>query len=234
MRRYSAVMQHIARLSVFLIASVCATHLALADPLYTFGNVSSTFTDNALTLGFAFTANSTFNVTSLGWFDPCNGFQSDHTVGIFDANGTLLVSTTLEAGTSDPLTDGFSFQAITPITLEMGETYTLAGTTGGNLDAFTVNDDVSNFTVNPEFTIGANAALFSYGPDLVDPDSHFSDYLVYAGPNLEGVPGDPPPNDPGPSNAAAPEPASGLLLAFALPALLLARRVKQRCRRSDM
>lgn len=228
-------MQHIARLSVILISSVCATQFALADPLYTFGNVSSTFTDNALTLGFAFTADTTFNVTSLGWFDPtCNGFQSEHTVGIFDANGTLLVSTTLEPGTSGTLSDSFLFQAITPITLALGETYTLAGTTGGALDGFTVNDDVSNFAVNPAFTIGANAALYSYGSELVDPDSHYSDYLVYAGPNLEGSPADPPANDPGPSNATAPEPASGLLLALALPALLVARRMKQRPRHADM
>jgi hypothetical protein len=192
---------------ILVFVSLLSTSFIFADSIYNFGQANSTFADNPVTLGFVFTANTTFNVTSLGWFDASGaGFQSEHTVGIFDANGNLLSFTTLGTGTSNPLNESFRYQAITPLILEAGTQYTLAGTSGGALDPWTVNDDVSGFAVNPNFTVGLDAARFFYGPDLVYPDSHFLDYLVYSGPNLEG--------------SAAPEPASALLLTLAAGMLI--------------
>lgn len=100
-------MRYITRFSVLLLAGLAA-HLASADSLYTFSSVSNTVTDSPLSLGFAFTADSTFKVSALGWFDATGaGFQSLHTVGIFDASGTLLTSTTLSMGAGNPLSDSF-------------------------------------------------------------------------------------------------------------------------------
>lgn len=210
-------MRYIARLFLLLISAFTTTHFAFADPLYTFGNANGTFTDNPVTLGFVFTADQAFSVTSLGWFDAAgDGFQNSHTVGIFDSNGNLLTSTTLEAGVVDPLSGSFRYRAVTPITLESGSTYTLAGTSGGSSDAWTQNDLLTDLSVNPAFTIGPDAARFSYGPDLVDPDSHYSDYMLYAGPNLEGAP----------VASATPEPADILLLALGLPILFLVRKIR--------
>ena len=57
-------------------------------------------------------------VSAFGYFDEGNdGFLTDHTVGIFDSAGNLLGSTTLLAGTGDPLINGFRYHAITPFTL---------------------------------------------------------------------------------------------------------------------
>ena len=198
---------------IVIFISLFATSFVFADPIYNFGSVNSTFADNPATLGFVFTANTTFNVTSLGWFDGGGaGFQSEHTVAIFDADGNLLTSTTLGTGTGSPLSGSFRYQAITPVTLDMGAQYTLAGTSGGALDPWTANDYVSGFVVNPAFTVGADAGRFFYGPTLVDPDSHFSDYLVYSGPNLEG--------------SAVPEPAGGLLLALGVGMLIAFARIR--------
>jgi hypothetical protein len=202
-------------LSFVLVMAASNAQLALSDSLYTFGAVNKTFTDEPVTLGFVFTANSTFEVTSLGWFDGTgNGFQSPHTIGLFDSAGNLLISTVV--GTSDSFSDSFRYHPIAPITLEAGNDYTLAGTSGGQLDSWTVNDFVSGFTMNSAFTVGSNAARFSYGTELVDPSSHFSDYLVYAGPNLErhGV------------TSATPEPAGLVLVLLGVTALLAVRRIQ--------
>jgi Domain of unknown function (DUF4082) len=198
---------------ILLGISVFATPFVVADPIYTFGQVNSTFADNPVSLGFVFTANTAFNVTSLGWFDGSGaGFQSEHTVGIFDAVGNLVTSTTLGTGTGNPISGSFRYQAITPITLTAGAQYTLAGTSGGALDPWTLSNYVSGFAVNPAFTVGPDAARFFYGPNLVDPESHFSDYLVYAGPNLDGSP--------------VPEPADALLFALGAGMLIAFRSVR--------
>lgn len=196
------------RLSVFFL--VLPAQFAFADSLYTFTSANQTFTDQPLTLGFVFTANTAFTVSSLGWFDATeNGFLSPHTVGIFDASGNLLASTTLAVGTTDPLTGFFRYQSIASITLQAGHAYTMAGTTGGSLDSWTTNDYVSDLSLNSAFTVGDNAARFTYGSGLVDPTDHFSDYRIYSGPNLSG--------------SAVPEPASFLLVVLAAPVLFIAR-----------
>jgi hypothetical protein len=207
------------RFSILTVAALAA-QLGFADSLYTFNGVSSLYAEQpSVSLGFTFTANSTFNVNELGWFDATgNGFQTPHTVGIFDTNKNLLASTTLAAGTGDPLIDSFRYQAITPITLQAGSTYMLAGITGGPLDAYTVNDFVTNFAVNPTFTVDCNAALYTYSPTLVYPETHYQDhdYRVYIGPNLEGD-----------SVCTAPEPAALLLLSVGVLILFVARRARR-------
>ncbi len=204
---------------VFIISSGLALQTAaVADPLYTFNSVNQVYTDDIpASLGFVFSVNNNFNVTSLGWFDEClEGFQSDHYVALYDQDtGTLLGSTTLAVGNSGTLNGFFRYQAITPVTLTPGTTYLLAGTTG-NQDAYTENDDVCGFAVNPDFTIPVNGALFAdKTPDsgFVYPTSPFKDYLAYAGPNLDGN--------------AAPEPASLALFSAGILGLLALRRRKQ-------
>lgn len=209
-------MSHATKLFLAAI-SIFGAQLAFCDPLYTFSSVNSTFTDAPLTLGFVFSANTDFEVTSLGWFSvTADGFQTAHTVGIYDSTGNLLTSANLAAGTSTTLDGFFRYQSIAPITLNAGSDYVIAGTSGGPLDSWTVNDRVSGFMVNPALTIGADAARFSYGTDLVNPTSHFSDYVVYAGPNLEG----------NGVVSATPEPASVLLVFVAAAAIVSLRKFR--------
>ena len=99
-----------------------------ASVAYTFTSAPISY-DTQLSLGFVFTANANFNVTSLGYYDDQgDGFLTPHEVGIFDSSGTLLASTTLAAGTSGALgPNDFRYQAITPLALVAGDTYTIAG-----------------------------------------------------------------------------------------------------------
>ncbi|HLK57790.1 MAG TPA: DUF4082 domain-containing protein [Chthonomonadaceae bacterium] len=201
------------------------SHATLAQTsAYSFTTVPISY-DSQLSLGFDFTTNSAVTVSALGYYDYGNdGFLTDHTVGIFDLNGNLLTSTTLLAGTGDPLVNGFRYQAITPITLAAGQTYTAAATTGGPSDPWAYGNfaaGIDGFSTDPAITIASGASRFLYQPDniLRDPTNTIY-YTLYAGPNFEIAP----PSD------VTPE-ASSLVL-FSGPALfgglcLLRRRLRR-------
>jgi hypothetical protein len=165
---------------------------AIAGGIYDFTSAPVSHDSSDLSLGFVFTTNLPLTVTSLGYFDDGgNGFAVAHTVGIFDDNGYLLTSTTLSAGTGDPLDGQFRYQAIAPITLAAGNSYTLAATTGGPDDAWAygiVGSQLLGLAVDPSITITRYASRFSSQDDngLQDPP-YFYKYTLYAGPNLNGT-----------------------------------------------
>jgi hypothetical protein len=149
--------------------------------------------DSQLSLGFTFTTNTDITVYSLGYYDyQGDGFATPHEVGIFDSLGNLLTSTTLSVGTVDALGgNDFRYQAITPITLGAGQTFTIAGTSDGTCTDCVPNndpwayggpDELVGFVVSSAISIGLNAAVFNYQSDniLRDPLDHFSDYQIYA------------------------------------------------------
>lgn len=173
--------------------AAAAPHAANADggPAYTF-TTAPVSAQGDLSLGFTFTANVNFDVTSLGYYDDQangNGFLSPHEVGIFagdgaDGPGALLASTTLAAGTSGTLgPNDFRYQAITLLALVAGDTYTIAGVSGSPVDPWIYGgpSEVTGFAVNPDVTIPVNAARYLYtSAGLVDPPDHYSDYQFYA------------------------------------------------------
>jgi len=180
--------------------------------------------DTQLSLGFTFTADTNFNVTSLGYYDDLgDGFLTAHDVGIFQGDGAsgpgpLLASTTLAAGTSGTLgPNDFRYQAIAPLTLTAGQTYTIAGLSPniGVNDAWVYGgpSEVTGFSVNPDITIPLDAARFIYSPPggvLTDPSDHFSDYQFYAV-NFNGP-------------TSIPEPAAVALLLVGIGGLAAAKR----------
>src|SRR3954471_15438781 len=100
-------MPHLYKLLIAVMSLASAQH-AFSDSLYQFSSVNQTFTDDPVTLGFVFEVNSPFEITSLGWFSPtAEGFQTDHTVGLYDSTGSLLTSADLAAGSANPLTGFF-------------------------------------------------------------------------------------------------------------------------------
>ena len=55
-------------------------------------------------------------ITQLGVFDTLgDGLANAHAIGIWSANGTLLASTTIPAGTAAALVDGYRYMPISPV-----------------------------------------------------------------------------------------------------------------------
>ena len=73
--------------------------------------------------------------------------------------------------------------------LAAGQSYVLAGTSGGSVDAFAFGDagsTLADFTVDSRISIAADAAQYTYqsGYELQLPSNHFL-YTLYAGPSFE-------------------------------------------------
>jgi hypothetical protein len=147
-----------------------------------------------LTLGFTFSVNQTLTVTSLGFYDDNgDGFISPHEVGLFAGDGLagpgpLLGVTTLAAGQSGTLgANDFRYQAITPVTLIAGQSYTVAGLSPNYAtanDAFVYGgpSEIDGFSVSPWINIIPGDTRFAFDtPSLVDPNLVFSnEFEVYA------------------------------------------------------
>jgi hypothetical protein len=177
--------------------------------------------DSQLTLGFVFTTNSDVKVTSLGYYDEDqDGFLTNHEVGIYDSNGQLLTSVVLNAGSGSHLDGLYRYRAITPITLLANETFIIAGTTGGFADgfAFGTSATISNFVVDPNITVAADASRYLYQNDniLRMPVDAFG-YTIYGGPNFNGRTDE---------VSSVPEPGTAAFTLGALAAFQLWRRKK--------
>jgi PEP-CTERM motif len=208
--------------------AVLAATPALAAPAYTFASAPISF-DTQLSLGFTFTANTNFNVTSLGIYDDQgDGFITFHDVGIFAGDGAagpgaLLASTTFATGISGVLgANDFRYQTIAPLALVAGQQYTIAGlfpNIGSNDPWVYGGSAITGFAANPSITIAPNAARYTYFPPggvLTDPNLHFSDYLVYAV-NFDGL-----------AAGGIPEPASWALMLGGFGLVGSAMRRRQR------
>ena len=98
------------------------TNVAQAAPLLSITNtVGQTLGNPPFTLGFEFTATSTFWATDLGFFDSsADGLAEAHAIGLWDNSGTLLASTVLPSGMAGTLVSGFRYVPIAPVLLTPG------------------------------------------------------------------------------------------------------------------
>jgi|GEM_PF-4488556 len=80
-----------------------------------------------LSLGWEFQVNSKVQVTDLGvWDHNKDGLDGDFPVGLWDADGKLLVSAQVPAGDKARLVETFRYTSIKPIELEPGRRYVIA------------------------------------------------------------------------------------------------------------
>lgn len=159
-------------------------------------------------VGWQFTVNTDMYVTHLGVLDLGDaGLESEHTVGIFDAAGDLVVSTTIAAGLSgDLMTGSMIYDTVDIAALAKGETYYILADNWTTDDyawgnaAVSFSDDIDWLN----FSESTGASIFD---DVLHPDGQNG--------NL------------GPGFMYRPAPAPGALALLALAGCCSTRRRRQ-------
>jgi len=166
------------------------------------------------TLGYSFLVNSPITVTGLGVFDDnSDGLNVSHDVGLWDASGNLLASTTVAAGTLAPLNGFYRMATISGVSLTAGNIYYVGSVNGIDNDGWL--QDPSSLVAAPEITYLSRQFEFS-GGGLVFPDLVGSGSTGYFGGNFEF------------GTSTVPEPGSLLMLGSGVLAVAGAFRRKFR------
>jgi len=166
------------------------------------------------TLGYSFLVNSPITVTGLGVFDDnSDGLNVSHDVGLWDASGNLLASTTVAAGTVAPLNGFYRMASISGVSLTAGNIYYVGSVNGIDNDGWL--QDPSSLVAAPEITYLSRQYEFS-GGGLVFPDLVGSGSTGYFGGNFEF------------GTSTVPEPGSLLMLGSGVLAVAGAFRRKFR------
>ncbi|MBX9791633.1 MAG: PEP-CTERM sorting domain-containing protein [Pirellulales bacterium] len=107
----------------------------IAISISTYGG--SLVTQADVMVGWSFIPQSHISITKLGWFDGStpnnfvsygNGLEAATQVGLWDfTSKALLASTTVKAGTASQLVGKFRYEPISPVALEPGRKYMIAG-----------------------------------------------------------------------------------------------------------
>lgn len=134
-----------------LTAIGMATTLAFAapaaaqfNPAFDYDTADTEILEDDFTLGFSFTLSQAATINALGFWIPGN--LTSNEVAIWDINGNLLTSTTVQA--TDPARGDYRYSSINPLFLDVGE-YVIGGhsTTGGLFPIF-----LTGVTTAPGYT----------------------------------------------------------------------------------
>lgn len=157
---------------------------AQAGPAYTLDNLTGVSLANPpFTLGFQFAVHQTIVITQIGLFDSGqDGLEASHQFGLWDSNGVLLRSGTIDAGLASPLINQFRYVAIAELVLEAGQQYQLGALYASDADPLVFPGDAVNFATTPEITF--LAATFAPGATLENPLSVGDVEPGYFGPNF--------------------------------------------------
>jgi len=151
-------------------------------------------TQNGFSMGWEFDVLEPIAVSRLGYFNygpdrqavPIGqepGIVTSHEVGIFDSNGLLLVSTTINPG--DPVQGNWVWKSLeAPFSLPVGTGYRIAGLTGPT-DLYTYS--VPDITVDPSIRYVTNRYIRTPTGTLINPLYTTSAYPGYHffGPNMD-------------------------------------------------
>jgi len=158
-----------------------------AASLYDFTSAPIQFGEANVTVGFKFTANQNVVINALGFYDQNqDGLSTSHNVGLFDINGNLLTSATVQAGVNSTLDGKFRYESISSFNLTSGQTYVLAGLADSQ-DGYTygnTGNTIQGLSVDPAFNISPLASVFLYATGLSYPTEFFG-YDIYPMANLK-------------------------------------------------
>jgi hypothetical protein len=198
-----------------LLLGTAALAEAVPIPAVSLSNMSGRGLINPpFTLGWGFETSQSIVVFDLGLFDSeQDGLSQSHEIGLWDESGTLLVSTTIVAGTSGNLEGNFRFVNVAPVALAPGVYVIGALYPDLSLDPLVFPGGATSFATGPgiEFL----SPLFADGATLLVPNFAVGDATMpsYFGPNFRYEAG-----------AVVPEPGSLLLIGGGLLGLGAAGR----------
>lgn len=194
-----------------MIGSLCFADSIAVTPVNPYNVVSDP--NQNFTIGWQFTVTSPVTVTELGYYDPAadGELTSNHEVGIFGSDGSLLLSAIITAGKYNT-EDGFAFVSVPSFTLGNG-TYVIGGGSFDSSDLFIFS--ASSLAPIPQITLG-KTGLFTFGSVFTLPVSNAAS-ATYMGPDFEVA-----------SAAAVPESSSLPMLICATLSLAFAGFIFQR------
>lgn len=162
-------------LANFLAADQCIATILSVNSMTPTGNVRF---NGPYMIGYDFTVGgSEITIDSIGVEDILNssgigtksygdGTFTATQVGIWNSGGMLLGSATVKSAKGSPIIDGFRYERLaSPITLQVGQTYTIGAQKGDGVDYFFDNNTTANYSsgagislATPRFNLGAGFA----------------------------------------------------------------------------
>jgi len=202
------------KITVLIVAAVAVSGSAVAQtPAMDWATNGTNGTSITSTRGYSFDVTEPLGimVTHLSFFDHlADGLAESHDVGLWDSAGTLLASTTISAGTVNPLdaTGKFRTTAIAPTFLAAGDDYVVGAVFlvgSGDLQAISM----TGLTMGTGLTYGETRFNNNGVPSLSFPTNTISQIGLPGGSFQYGP---------------VPEPATFVAVGLGLAALALRRR----------